>query len=158
VDAKDQYMIGDALLVAPIAPQVRTRKVLLPEGRWFHFESGRFAGEGPSEIEVTPPLSWIPGFVRDGSLVPLLAAERQWAPQPDDRLPLEVRHYGQRPATLDLYDDDGETFDYERGAFSRTRLEVSRAEDGTWRGSVRPQAGGTTWRYADVTWRFMTPP
>jgi alpha-D-xyloside xylohydrolase len=158
VEARDQYMIGDALLVAPIAPAERTRTVRLPEGRWFDFESGGFAGEGPAEIEVTPPRSRIPVFVRDGSLVPLLAVERQWAPTPDERLPLEVRHYGQRPGALDLYDDDGETFDYERGAFGWMRLEVSRAEDGGWRGSVRPQRGAETWRYGDVTWRFMTPP
>ena len=157
-EARDQYMVGDALLVAPIAPAAKTRKVLLPEGRWYDFYSGRLAGEGPGEIEVTPPLSQIPLLVRDGSLVPLLAVERQWAPGPDERLPLEVRHYGRQPGTLELYDDDGESFDYERGALSWTRLEVARGNDGRLRGSVRPDANGKPWRYAEVTWRFMTAP
>jgi alpha-D-xyloside xylohydrolase len=157
-EARDQYMVGEALLVAPIAPAAKSRKVLLPEGRWYDFYIGRLAGEGPGEIEVTPPLSQIPLFVRDGSLVPLVAVERQWAPGPDERLPLEVRHYGQLPGTLELYDDDGSSFDYERGDLSWTRLEVVRGEDGRLRGRVRPDANGKPWRYTDVTWRFMTAP
>ena len=72
IDVKDQYMIGDALLVAPIAPGVKTRKVVLPAGKWFDFYTGRLAGENQT-IEVTPPLSQIPLFVKDGGLVPMIA-------------------------------------------------------------------------------------
>ena len=73
VEIKDQYMVGDALLVAPIAPGAKTRKVVLPAGKWFDFYTGRLAGEGET-IEVTPPLSQIPLFVKDGGLVPMIAA------------------------------------------------------------------------------------
>jgi Domain of unknown function (DUF5110) len=31
---------------------------------------------------------------------------------------LEVRHYGTKGAEYALYDDDEETFDYEKGAYS----------------------------------------
>jgi len=156
-EARDQYMVGDALLVAPIAPGTKSRKVALPAGKWFDFYTGRLVGEGHTVVEVTPPLSQIPLFVRDGGLVPL-TAERQWAPGPDEVLPLEIRHYGLRPATMELYDDDGETFDYERGEHSWTRLVVARDGEGRWRGTVRPDPNGKAWRYRDVTWRFMTPP
>jgi alpha-D-xyloside xylohydrolase len=156
-EAKDQFMVGESLLVAPIAPGVKTRTVALPAGKWFDFHTGRLAGEGPTRVEVTPALSQIPLFVKDGGLVPL-APERQWAPGPDELLSLEVRHYGLRPGTLDLYDDDGETFDYERGERSWTRLSVERDERGSWKGTITPDASGKPWRYRNVTWRFMTPP
>jgi alpha-glucosidase (family GH31 glycosyl hydrolase) len=152
-EIKDQYMIGDALLVAPIAPGVTSRKVVLPPGRWFDFHSGRLVGENET-IEVTPPLSQIPVFVRDGAVVPMIG-DRMYAPRPDEMSPLEVRHYGDRPGAISVYDDDGETFDFERGERSWTRLAVERDGSGAWKGTVTPDPAGKRWRYSDVTWRFM---
>ena len=154
VEVKDQYMIGDSLLVAPIAPGVKSRKVVLPAGRWFDFYTGKLVGEDAT-IEVTPPLSETPVFVRDGGLVPMIP-ERERAPRKDEVLPLEVRHYGEKPGTLVLYDDDGETFDHEKGEHSWTRLEVARAASGAWKGTVTADPSGKKWRYADVTWMFMS--
>src|SRR4029077_20806286 len=87
LEVKDQYMAGDALLVAPIAPGARSRKVVLPAGKWFDFYTGGLVGEGRT-IEVTPPLSQTPVYVKDGGLVPMIG-ERQWAPEPGESLPLE---------------------------------------------------------------------
>ena len=154
-EVKDQYMFGDALLVAPIAPNVKTRKVLLPAGKWYDFYSGKFAGENQT-IEVTPSLSEMPVFVKDGSLVPLLAENRQWTPAANESVALEVRHYGEAAGKLALYDDDGETFDFEKGAYSWTRLSVAKDGRGAWQGSVTPDANGRTWHYSEVKWRFMT--
>jgi alpha-D-xyloside xylohydrolase len=154
VDVKDQYMIGDTLLVAPIAPGTKTRRVVLPGGKWFDFYTGRAVGEDGT-IEVTPALSRIPLFVKDGGLVPM-TGDRLFAPGPDDVVPLEVRHYGEQPGAMSLYDDDGETFDYERGERTWTRLSVARDATGAWKGTVTPDANGKRLRYSDITWTFMT--
>jgi alpha-glucosidase (family GH31 glycosyl hydrolase) len=153
-EVKNQYLVGDALLVAPIAPGVTSRKVSLPPGRWYNFYTGKLAGENET-IEVTPPLAQIPLFVKDGALIPL-TAERQWAPGRDEMVPLEIRHYGEKAGELSLYDDDGETFDYERGVSSWTKLSVAKDTAGVWRGEVTPTKDGRPWHYSTVTWRFMT--
>jgi len=153
-DAKDQYLVGDALLVAPIAPGTTTRAVVLPPGRWYDFYTGRLAGTHET-IQVTPSLGEIPLFVKDGALVPMIEG-RLHAPGPADVLPLEVRHYGTAPGDTRVYDDDGETFDYERGASSWTGLHFEREASGGWRGSVTPDANRRQWRYASVTWTQMT--
>jgi alpha-glucosidase (family GH31 glycosyl hydrolase) len=153
-EIKDQYMFGDSLLVAPIAPGAKRRSVVLPAGKWFDFHTGRLAGANQT-IEVTPALSEMPIFVKDGALVPMIA-DRLFAPGPDDVLPLEVRHYGSEPGTFSVYDDDGETFDYERGERTWTRLAVARDAGGALKGSVTPDPNGKRWRYSDVTWTFMT--
>ena len=153
-EVTDQFLVGDALLVAPIAPGTKTRRVLLPAGKWFDFYTGQLAGEHQA-IEVTPPLSQVPLFVRDGGLVPLIP-ERVYAPGPGDVLPLEVRHYGTVPGAMTLYDDDGETFDYERGAHSWTRLRVVRDRTGGWSSAVQADPNGMPWRYTKVTWVHMT--
>ena len=155
-EVKDQYLLGDALLVAPIAPGEKSRAVVLPPGKWYDFHTGKLAGENET-ITVTPDLAQIPVFVKDGSLVPMIE-ERQWSPAHDEVLPLEIRHYGEKPATLRLYDDDGETFDYEKGRYSWTRLAVSRDTAGKWAPTITPDVNGHAWRYRDVRWTFMTQP
>ena len=153
-EVKDQYMLGDAILVAPIPPGVKSRKVVLPAGRWYDFYTGKLAGQDQT-IEVTPPLSHIPLFVKDGGLVPMIG-ERQWAPAPDEILPIEIRHYGELPGNLLLYDDDGDTFNYEKGDYSWTRLSAAQNPSGVWQGSVTPDKNGRKWRYSTVSWTFMT--
>jgi alpha-glucosidase (family GH31 glycosyl hydrolase) len=62
------------------------------------FYTGKLAGQNQTR-EVTPPLSQIPLFVRDGGLVPMIG-ERQWMPGLEEILPLEIRHYGELPGAL----------------------------------------------------------
>src|SRR6185369_2101603 len=150
-EVKDQYMFGDALIVAPIDPKMKSRKVLLPAGKWYDFYTGKFAGENQT-IEVTPSLSEMPVFVKDGALIPMLADKRQWVPAASETVTLEVRHYGEAPGKLALYDDDGETFDYEKGEFSWTQLAATKDAAGKWSGSVTPDANGRKWHYSDVKW------
>jgi len=119
---KDQYMVGDNLLVAPIFAGEKSRKVELPPGRWFDFYTGMSAGNGET-ITVEATLGKIPLYVRDGGLIPLIEKRRQ-SPMPGQTLALEVRAYGNAPAEFVLYDDDGETYDFEKGAYSLTRLKT----------------------------------
>jgi alpha-D-xyloside xylohydrolase len=153
-EVKDQYFFGDALLVAPIAAGVKSRKVLLPAGNWYDFYSGKFVGANQT-IEATPPLDRMPVFVRDGALIPLLAENRQWAPAAGERVALEIRHYGGASGSLSLYDDDGETFDYERGNFSWTGVSVTKDASGKFVGTITPDENGRPWSYGEVKWTFM---
>ncbi len=160
-EVKDQYFFGDSLLIAPIAAtdkegkRVTSRKVLLPAGKWYDFHTGQFAGENQT-IEVTPPLSQMPVFVKDGALIPMIAENRQWAPRAGEIVPLEVRHYGEAPGKLMVYDDDGETFDYEQGRFTWTELAVTREASGQLAGRVMSGDSGAKWSYGAVTWKFMS--
>lgn len=155
VEVKDQFLLGDSLLVAPIVPGLKSRRVVLPPGRWYDFRTGKLAGENQI-IDVSPALNETPLFVKEGALVPMLGVERQWIPATGEVVPLEIRHYGEEPGTLALYDDDGETFDYEKGAHSATLLTVTKDASGAWHGAVTPDKNGRRWSYGEVTWRFMS--
>lgn len=109
----DQYMLGDDLLVAPMFADTPTRKVRLPKGKWYDYFSGAYAGSDQT-IEVSPGLDTMPIFVRDGALVPTLPNALQ-AGNFKPGTALLVRHYGSAPGRGVLYDDDGITFDYEKG-------------------------------------------
>ncbi len=154
-EIKDQYMMGDYILVAPLFTGEKKRKVLLPAGKWYDFYTGALAGENQS-IEIAPGLDKIPLFVKDGGIIPMIPAQRQ-TPRPDQSLPLVVRHYGTAPNSTILYDDDGETFDYEKGAFSRTLLQVIRNKKGQLTGNQPlPQKGKPFHYQPRVDWVFMT--
>jgi alpha-glucosidase (family GH31 glycosyl hydrolase) len=153
IEVADQFLFGPSILVAPMFAGESSRKVALPPGKWFDFYTGKLAGEGAT-ITVSAPLDQVPLFVRDGGIVPLMAAVNS-VRREQGAIPLEVRHYGTREASYQLYDDDGETFDYEKGAFSLQPLRVAR-EAGTLKGYAGPPVGNWKSRYTAITWKFMT--
>lgn len=70
-DIGDQYLLGDALLVAPVVERGRRRRdVYLPAGDWHDVWTGR-AVRGPAWIVADAPLEQIPLFRRGGYEVPL---------------------------------------------------------------------------------------
>ncbi len=114
-EIKDQYMAGEYLLVAPMFTGQITRKVVLPKGKWYDFYTGKYAGDG-EVITITPGLDIIPVYVKDGGVIPMMPPLLQ-SPKADEKVNLEIRYYGEKPGHYLLYDDDGETFNYEKGCF-----------------------------------------
>jgi alpha-glucosidase (family GH31 glycosyl hydrolase) len=155
-DIKDQYMMGEYLLVAPMFAGQTSRKVYLPSGKWYDFYTGALVGEN-QVIEIAPGLDKIPLFVKDGGIIPMVSVHRQ-APKAGELLPLEVRHYGSATNLFfDLYDDDGKTFNFEKGEYSLTRLSVKKAANGALQGSMATPAPGKPFGYGrEVVWKFMT--
>lgn len=147
-EVKDQYMMGDNILVAPMFAGEVDRKVILPKGNWYDFYTGELVGNGEI-ITVKPGLDKIPLFVKDGGILPMISKVRQ-AGSWDNKMPLEVRVYGTKKGSFTLYDDDGKTFDYENNDFSQTEFTVKNNK-----GELRI-SGKADWAYETVTWNFMT--
>jgi alpha-D-xyloside xylohydrolase len=153
-DCDTQWMIGDSLLVAAIFAGETSRLVSLPEGLWFDFDTGE-RYEGGQEIEISPGLEKLPIFVRDGAIVPLMPSYPS-VPGPDAAVPLEVRYYGSASGRFALYDDDGETFAYERGEYRWITLEAALDARGELEATASaPEDGWRSW-YGQITWRRMT--
>ena len=134
----------------------KSREVYLPQGKWYDFYTGKEVGEN-QVITVTPALDKIPLFVKDGALIPMVPPHRQ-APKAGETLPLTVRHYGTASGSFQLYDDDGLTFDFEKGSYSFTRLTVNKAADGKLKGDMAAPATGKPFGYSkEIKWDFMTP-
>ena len=151
-DIKDQFMLGNSLLVAPLPPGKKSRNVILPGGRWFDFYNGEFVGDG-IEIEASPPLNRVPLYVMDGGVIPMIPAQLH-IPGKEEIVPLEVFHYGETSGTFKLYDDDGVTFQYEQGDYSWTNLEASLGASQNWEGKRTLLGPSGNFRYEPVTWRF----
>jgi len=121
-----EYMFGPAFLVAPVTRfGARSWNVYLPEGtRWYDFHTGRFY-EGGQTVEAPAPITRMPLFVRAGSVVPIGPAI-EYADQ-DLSGPITLNIYVGADGSFDLYEDDGETYAHEQGAFSRIPIRYNDA-------------------------------
>ena len=62
-EVKDEFMMGDELLVAPVMEKGSTvRKVVIPPGKWCAADGEEYVG--PAEIEVFAPLESLPYFMK----------------------------------------------------------------------------------------------
>lgn len=112
-----EYMFGKAFLVAPITEAVATKRdVYLPKtAAWYDFWTGkRFTGG--QTIKTDAPLDKIPLFVKAGSIVPLGKLIQFAGEKLADTL--EIRVYKGADGTFDLYEDEGDNYNYEHGAYS----------------------------------------
>ena len=151
-EVKDQFMVGPSLLVAPLFAGEEERQVVLPQGKWYDFYTGKYVGEG-EVITVKPGLDKIPVYVKDGGIIPLWP---KLTKVDAEKHPIEIRYYGAKPSIYELYDDDGETYDYEKGEYLRIPIEVRVDSEGKKKGEVRIPEAKSTWSYGDFSFKFMT--
>ncbi|WP_339905749.1 TIM-barrel domain-containing protein [uncultured Cyclobacterium sp.] len=150
----DQYMAGPFLLVAPLFAGEESRSVVLPKGNWYDFYTGKFVGNGEI-ITVNARMDQIPVFVKDGGIIPMMKS-RLHAPEKGERYDLEIYHYGTSPGHFTLYDDDGISYDYEKGHYSWREINVRIGSDGQWKGSVSPAKAQKPDNIGKIRWIFMT--
>ncbi|MRW93537.1 DUF5110 domain-containing protein [Duganella sp. FT80W] len=115
-----QYMFGPAFLVAPVTEQGQTQKdVYLPSGTdWYNFWTNEKLSGG-RWVKVAAPIDQIPLFVRAGSIVPIGAEVQSTASK---QAIAEFKVYPGKSGEFRLYDDDGVSYDYEKGKSSVTQL------------------------------------
>ncbi len=128
---KDQYMFGEAIMVAPVHEAMyylpgsekidmpKKRRVYLPKnpGGWFDFNTGEHL-DGGEWIEADAPLDTIPLYVRAGRIIP--AAEEALSSEEQSGR-LDIIGFGQGKYLL--YDDEGDGYGYEKGEYRLTEIE-----------------------------------
>jgi alpha-D-xyloside xylohydrolase len=116
-EINDQFMFGPALLVNPVTGAgENSRTVYLPAATgWYDFWTGeRVSGE--QTLDAAAPLDRIPLYVRAGSIVPM-GPEREYASEKPDA-PIELRIYRGADGSFVLYQDQGDSYAYEHGAYA----------------------------------------
>ncbi|HEX5787133.1 MAG TPA: TIM-barrel domain-containing protein [Woeseiaceae bacterium] len=117
-DVRTQYLFGPALLVNPVFESgARARSVYLPAGTdWYDFDTGARHAGGQT-IEAAAPLERMPLFVRAGAILPTGPSIRHTGESLNAPLTLHV--YTGADGAFDIYEDDGLSYAYEDGAWSR---------------------------------------
>ena len=117
----DQFMCGDAFMVCPVYEyKARSREVYLPEGGWYDINDNCRYIEGGQTFTAKAPYEYIPLYARAGRIVPMGSAVQSTAETLNENIRIII--YAGADATFTLYEDDGLTYDYENGAFSRIQF------------------------------------
>jgi alpha-glucosidase/alpha-D-xyloside xylohydrolase len=116
----DEYMYGPALLVAPVSEQGATSRVVyLPAGTdWYNYWT-KEQYHGGQNITVNAPIDTLPLFVRAGSILPLGSPVENAEQQ---QVITKVQVWPGANTDFALYQDDGETYAYEKTGAGVTKL------------------------------------
>lgn len=130
----DEFMFGRSLLICPVTKPMyyeaedtvlkqtdKTRQCYLPEGTvWYDFWTGQ-SYHGGQTVSADAPLDRIPVYVRSGSIIPM----KQGMQYTDDSADgwLELHIYPGEDGAFTLYEDTGNDYSYEKGAFALTSFQ-----------------------------------
>ncbi len=113
-ECDDAFMLGDALLVAPIVEKGATQRTLyLPKGVWYEFDTGKLI-DGARSVSIDAPLERLPLYVRAGKVLPMWPLMQYVGEKPLEEMHLRA-FAGSNETTF--YEDSGQGLDYQNGAY-----------------------------------------
>lgn len=132
-DIKDEFMFGPSILVAPVTKPMyygvdskpienvdKTRRVYLPAGAsWTDFWTGE-KYRGGQWITSDAKIDKLPLLIRQGSIIPMGPVVQYSSEKPDAEW--KIRIYPGADASFTIYEDEGDNYNYEEGAFSTYTL------------------------------------
>jgi alpha-glucosidase len=132
---QNQYLFGSAFLVAPFESTRDFGKAWFPAGKWYDLYSDAVQ-EGGQEKILELSLDRLPVYVKAGSVVPVQSLVQSTSEKPSGTLALHI-YRGDEATRSTWYEDDGESFDYQKGVYYKRaitydpaarRIEISAAE------------------------------
>ncbi|MFB7508931.1 glycoside hydrolase family 31 protein, partial [Streptomyces broussonetiae] len=132
--AKYEFLSGPDFLVAPVYQDSDTRDgIHLPKGTWTDYWTGR-TYQGPTTINgYHAPLDTLPLFVREGAIVPMWPkGTTSWQTRDRHELDWDLYPAAHGTSHYTLYEDDGVTRDFTKGAAATQQV------------SLHADGGGTT--------------
>jgi alpha-glucosidase len=144
---ENQFMFGDNILVCPVASNQNTIEVYLPGTgtKWYRFSDDKVYEGGQSYL-VAAPLDDLPAFVKEGACIPMQSVVQHTKEKGDGVLTIHVWK-GKMRTFFTCYEDDGETYDYEKGNFLKRVIGYNPADD---RVILTAEEGSYTSKYNTV--------
>ena len=115
----DAWLFGQWLLVSPVVEQGQTTKrIYLPTGTWTDWFTGKTYAGGQTIAVPVDAKTWrdIPLFIRAGAIIPMQPVMDYVDQHPVMTVMVQV-FPSDHPTHFDYYDDDGETYAYEKGVY-----------------------------------------
>ena len=117
VNCQFQYMFGKSILTAPVtAPNATEWNVYLPKSAgWYNFWTGKYF-KGGQTVKTDAPLDKLPLYVKAGSIIPMGKIIQSTGEKAADTL--EIRVFKGADARFELYEDEGDNYNYEKGKYT----------------------------------------
>ncbi|OOQ58724.1 glycoside hydrolase family 31 protein [Mucilaginibacter pedocola] len=146
-DISDEYMIGSGILAAPLTEKADERSVYLPAGTWYDFNTNQ-KYEGGKKYTIKPSLNQLPIFIKAGTILPLAAPVEYVSPS--TKFDITCYVYGEGDAQTALFEDDGITFNYDKGGYNNIVLNWNKGK-----GSVKRSGGFKGVRFTIKKWQLI---
>jgi len=124
---QNQFLFGDALLVAPVESTKFSEDVYLPKGEWYRLSTGELF-KGGKVIQADAPLTDLPTFVKAGSIIPLQSIIQNTNEPGDGVLEINIWH-GKQANSFVYYEDDGVSYDYQKGEYYKRTISFDPVEN-----------------------------
>ena len=148
LDSGNEFLFGARILVAdnPSPEEVNPYEVHLPPGIWYDYWTGErldrrsaattrdleirdVAPTALKPIQITPKLDLLPVYVREGSIIPMAPLTQSTDEKPVG--PLTLRVFPGEHCAGEVYQDDGRSYDFRKGAYLRQHFTCATAADGS---------------------------
>jgi alpha-glucosidase len=119
-DAYCEYLLGKDILIAPLwSDTTFYRDIYLPEGEWIDYFD-EITYHGKQTITYHAPIDRVPILIKAGAIIPMAPDNQRYVDE--IKSPLTIQIYPKGEASFELYEDDAESYDYEKGVFAITRF------------------------------------
>ncbi|GAA4312297.1 glycoside hydrolase family 31 protein [Mucilaginibacter gynuensis] len=117
---QNQYEFGKAFLVAPFESSKEYGKIYFPAGKWYDlYNDGLQAGEQDKIVQLN--VNKLPVYVKGGSIIPMQSLTQNTGQLPNDTLTIHI-YNGDTAGSFVYYEDDGKSFDYEKGSYYKRAI------------------------------------
>lgn len=129
----DEYMVGENLFIVNIFDRGMNGKVtLLPgsDGGWYQYSDGAYHIGGESLYVSCQLEATVPVFVKAGCVIPYVKEKMTFNNKNSTRTSYKIFLSPLKSEfTQEIFDDDGKTFDYQAGMFTKTAFHVKTYEE-----------------------------
>lgn len=112
-NAQNEFTLGEWLLVCPTTSTQNFAKIYLPAGNWYNFFNDEHH-HGSQDLIAETGMEDLPVFAKEGAIIPMQSEIQHTRESHDQTLRLHVYH-GPVQTEQWLYEDDGETYDFQKG-------------------------------------------
>lgn len=130
-DLSETFLFGDYLLASPVLDSAAVSKtVYMPRGEWIGFFDGKRYEGGRNHVLKTDHTGFtdIPLFIKKGAIIPTQDVMAYVGERRPEVIYLDI-FPSEESTSFPLYDDDGETYDYEKGHYFKQLISTQDAGD-----------------------------
>ena len=148
--AYSQYLLGPSMLIAPITNAAEANKGMnglaaktlwIPPGIWYDYFSGEIL-LGPQVTTVKKNCNEMPIYIKGWAIIPMQNYCDYTDQKPLDDMTIEFYQGALNTYTsFDLYEDDGNTLNYQNNDFRNTKIEYQCTAKNTTHITIHPTKG-----------------
>lgn len=123
---QNQYGYGNAFMIAPFESTKEFGSIYFPEGKWYNLYNDSTT-TGKQTVITALDIKTLPVYVKESSIIPMQSLIQNTSEKPADTLFLHI-YKGDQQNSFVYYEDDGESFDNEKGVYYQRKISYHPAD------------------------------